>query len=128
MIALPSDVSRGNAAVKGCLPAGARDDGRRLCRQPRAIGRPQRQRALALVSMAVGAMVLSRSVGDESLAKELRQSARNEAYAQPGWGLASRRRKPRNSLKRRAPERSITSSIGRLKAAFCLPRPATSSP
>ena len=46
---------------------------------------PARQRALALTAMAVGAMVLSRSVGDAGVAAEIRQSARNEAYA--GWGL-----------------------------------------
>jgi hypothetical protein len=50
--------------------------------------RPARQRALALVSMAVGAMVLARAVDDPVLGKEIRESARNEAYARPGWGLS----------------------------------------
>jgi hypothetical protein len=33
-------------------------------------------------------MVLARAVDDPALAKEIRQSARNEAYARPDWGLA----------------------------------------
>ncbi len=87
MIALPSDVQRGNAGVQDAfrqvmeMMAGA------FAANLEPSGRPARQRALALVSMAVGAMVLARSVGDESLARELRTSARNEAYARPGWGL-----------------------------------------
>ena len=88
MIALPSDVQRGNAGVQDAfrqvleMMAGA------FAANLEPAGRPARQRALALVSMAVGAMVLARSVGDESLARELRTSARNEAYARPGWGFA----------------------------------------
>jgi AcrR family transcriptional regulator len=85
MIALPSDVQRGHPAVQDAfrqvleMMAGAFEAN--LAPGPR----PPRQRALALVSMAVGAMVLARSVGNEGLAKELRQSARNEAYA--GFGV-----------------------------------------
>jgi TetR/AcrR family transcriptional regulator, transcriptional repressor for nem operon len=88
MIALPSDVQRGEPAVKDAfkqvleMMAGAFEANL----GPSA--RPPRQRALALVSMAVGAMVLARSVGDPRLVTELRDSARNEAYARPGWGLA----------------------------------------
>jgi TetR/AcrR family transcriptional regulator, transcriptional repressor for nem operon len=87
MIALSSDVQRGQPVVKDAfrqvleMMAGA------FAANLAPSGRPARQRALALVSMAVGAMVLSRSVGDAALAAELRQSARNEAYAEPGWGL-----------------------------------------
>ncbi len=87
MIALPSDVQRGNEGVQGAfrqvleMMAGAFEANL----EPAA--RPARQRALALTAMAVGAMVLARSVGDEVLARELRDAARNEAYARPGWGL-----------------------------------------
>jgi AcrR family transcriptional regulator len=85
MIALPSDVQRAHPGVQDAfrqvmeMMAGA------FAANLAPSARPARQRALALTAMAVGAMVLSRSVGDASLAKELRQSARNEAYA--GWGL-----------------------------------------
>jgi AcrR family transcriptional regulator len=88
MIALPSDVQRGNPGVKDAfrqvmeMMAGA------FAANLEPSARPARQRALALVSMAVGAMVLARAVEDPALGKEIRDSARNEAYARPGWGLA----------------------------------------
>jgi len=88
MIALPSDVQRGEPAVKDAfrqvleMMAGAFEA------NLSPSSRPARQRALSLVAMAVGAMVLARSVGDPKLATELRRAARNEAYARPGWGLA----------------------------------------
>jgi len=88
MIALPSDVQRSNSSVQGAfrqvleMMAGAFEANL----EPAA--RPARQRALALTAMAVGAMVLARAVDDPALAREVRQSARNEAYARPGWGLA----------------------------------------
>ncbi|HZY51405.1 MAG TPA: TetR/AcrR family transcriptional regulator [Devosia sp.] len=88
MIALPSDVQRSNPSVQGAfrqvleMMAGAFEA------NLESSARPARQRALALTAMAVGAMVLARAVDDPALAKEIRQSARNEAYARPGWGLA----------------------------------------
>lgn len=88
MIALPSDVQRGEPAVKAAfrqvleMMAGAFEANLQTS------SRPARQRALALVSMAVGAMVLARSVGEPRLARELRESARNEAYAREGWGMS----------------------------------------
>jgi TetR/AcrR family transcriptional repressor of nem operon len=88
MIALPSDVQRGNPGVKDAfrqvmeMMAGA------FAANLEPSARPARQRALALVSMAVGAMVLARAVDDPALGKEIRESARNEAYARPGWGLS----------------------------------------
>ena len=88
MIALPSDVQRGKSAVKDAfrqvleMMVGAFEGNL----EPSA--RPTRQRALALVSMAVGAMVLARAVDEPGLVKEIREAARNEAYARPGWGLS----------------------------------------
>jgi AcrR family transcriptional regulator len=85
MIALPSDVQRSTPAVQDAfrqvmeMMAGA------FAANLPASPRPARQRGLALTAMAVGAMVLSRSVGDPEVAAEIRRSARNEAYA--GWGL-----------------------------------------
>ena len=87
MIALPSDVQRGNPGVKDAfrqvmeMMVGAFEGNL----EPSA--RPARQRALALTAMAVGAMVLARAVEDPALGREIRDSARNEAYARPGWGL-----------------------------------------
>jgi TetR/AcrR family transcriptional regulator, transcriptional repressor for nem operon len=88
MIALPSDVQHGNPGVQGAfrqvmeMMAGA------FAANLEPSARPARQRALALVAMAVGAMVLARAVDDPALGNEVRQAARNEAYARPGWGLS----------------------------------------
>ncbi|MEP7241081.1 MAG: TetR/AcrR family transcriptional regulator [Devosia sp.] len=88
MIALPSDVQRGAPAVKDAfrqvleMMAGAFEAN--FAPSPR----PARQRALALVSMAVGAMVLARSVNEPALARALREAARDEAHASWGFGEA----------------------------------------
>jgi AcrR family transcriptional regulator len=88
MIALPSDVSRGNEAVReafrrvlemmvgaftDCLPAD---------------GQTPRERALALVATVVGGMVLARAIDDKALADDLRASARRQVYEMAGWERA----------------------------------------
>ena len=88
MIALPSDVQRGNPGVKDAFRQVMEMMARAFAENLEPSARPARQRALALVSMAVGAMVLARAVEDPALGKEIRDSARSEAYARPGWGLA----------------------------------------
>jgi AcrR family transcriptional regulator len=87
LIAFPSDVARGNGTVKDAfrqvmemmvdafeanLPKG---------------GKPARERALALVSQVVGGMVLARSVGDDDLADEIRETTRRQVYQSVGWKL-----------------------------------------
>jgi TetR/AcrR family transcriptional repressor of nem operon len=88
MIALPSDVQRSQPAVKDAFKQVMEMMAGAFAANLEPSSRPARQRSLALVSMAVGAMVLARSVDDPKLAAEIRDSARNEAYARPGWGLA----------------------------------------
>ncbi|MEO8668660.1 MAG: TetR/AcrR family transcriptional regulator [Bauldia sp.] len=85
MIALPSDVARGNESV--------REGFRRVLEM--MVGafeenfppaeRTKRDRALALVSMVVGGMVLARAVDDKALADDLRDSARRQVYETTGW-------------------------------------------
>ena len=90
MIALPSDVSRGNGAVKSAFRAvldmmvdviAGNLDG--------ADARPARERALAITATMVGGMVLARAVDDDDLAEELRGSARRLVYDAAGWGAPS---------------------------------------
>jgi TetR/AcrR family transcriptional repressor of nem operon len=88
MIALPSDVQRGHTGVQSAFKQVMEMMTGAFAANLEPSPRPARQRALALVAMAVGAMVLARAVDDPALGKELRQAARNEAYARPGWGLA----------------------------------------
>lgn len=85
MIALPSDVSRGGESVKAAfrqvleMMAGA------FTANLPEEGRPVRERALALVALVVGGMVLARAVDDPALGNELRDSARRQAFETVGW-------------------------------------------
>ena len=45
----------------------------------------ERERALALVALCVGGMVLARNVGDPSLADDFRRSAHAEVLRAAGW-------------------------------------------
>ncbi len=86
MIALPSDVSRGNGPVKAAFQqvlemmvsafAASLPDG------PEG---SSRERALAVAATVVGGMVLARSVDDPALADDLRASARAATMAATGW-------------------------------------------
>ncbi len=85
MIALPSDVSRGNGGVKAAFR-----EVLEMMVQAFAANLPEgspapRERALALAATIVGGMVLARAVGDRGLAEELRDSARRQVYAETGW-------------------------------------------
>jgi TetR/AcrR family transcriptional repressor of nem operon len=85
MIALPSDVSRSNGAVKAAF--------RQVLEMMVAVfaanlgpsERSPREHALAIAAVVVGGMVLARAVDDEALSDELRESARREVFASTGW-------------------------------------------
>jgi AcrR family transcriptional regulator len=87
MIALPSDAARGSDSVKDAfrqvmeMMVGVFAEHLEPCED----GQPARERALALVAMVVGGMVLARSVGDRKLAAEIRRSTRRQVYAAAGW-------------------------------------------
>ena len=48
-------------------------------------GAKARERALALVSLCVGAMVVARAVDDPDLANAFREAARKHVLASTGW-------------------------------------------
>jgi AcrR family transcriptional regulator len=83
LVALPSDVARGGKAVKAAFRqvldkmvevfAGNLSE-------PMA-----RQRALALVAMCVGAMVVARAVDDPKLGNKYRDAAREHLLKATGW-------------------------------------------
>lgn len=86
MIALPSDVARGNGVVRKAfrevleMMAGAF-----AANLDPVDDRTPRERALALVALAVGGMVLARAIDDKALSDEIRDSARAQAFATTGW-------------------------------------------
>jgi AcrR family transcriptional regulator len=77
LIGLPSDVSRASAAVKGAYQDVL---GKLLgLLQADLAGPDARERALSLVALCVGGMVVARSVEDPALAHDLRRSAYRRA-------------------------------------------------
>jgi TetR/AcrR family transcriptional regulator, transcriptional repressor for nem operon len=86
MIGLPSESARATKAVK----AAYRQVLERMARAFEANlppGKPSaRQRALALVAVCVGGMVLARAIDDAELANDLRKAARSHVLAASGWG------------------------------------------
>jgi TetR/AcrR family transcriptional repressor of nem operon len=85
MIALPSDVARNNAAVKKAFREVMEMMVGVFAANLQPTGRPARERALALVALAVGGMVLARAIDDKPLSDEIRDSALREAYVTTGW-------------------------------------------
>jgi len=85
MIALPSDVTRGNGAVKQAFGEVLEMMAGVFAANLRPTGQTSRERALALVALAVGGMVLARAVDDKALADEIRDCARKQAFETSGW-------------------------------------------
>jgi AcrR family transcriptional regulator len=88
MVGLPSDAARAGVAVKAAyrevlqMMAGAFE-------MNLSTGEPSaRQRALALVALCVGGMVLSRAIDDPTLADDLRNAARAHILNFAGWACA----------------------------------------
>ncbi|HEY5081519.1 MAG TPA: hypothetical protein VII91_06310 [Bauldia sp.] len=84
LIALPSDVSRGADSVKAAFRQVMEMMVGAFAANLEPGDAPERERALALVAMVVGGMVLARSVDDDDLAAELRDSTRKQAFALSG--------------------------------------------
>jgi TetR/AcrR family transcriptional repressor of nem operon len=77
LAALAGDAARGGPAVKGVFAEGVESLVATLQRQmPGADEAARREQALAMLSTLVGALLLSRAVGDAGLSRELREAAR----------------------------------------------------
>ena len=86
LVALPSDVARGGKAVKAAF----RQVLDKMVQVFAAnLVEPQvSQRALALVAMCVGAMVVARAVDDPRLGDAFRDAAREPLLRSTGWGAS----------------------------------------
>jgi AcrR family transcriptional regulator len=89
MIALPSDVARGNKSVKGAFRQVMEMMVGAFAGNLPPARRSERDRALALVAQVVGGMVLARAIDDKALADELRNSTRRQVYDTTGWDQVS---------------------------------------
>jgi AcrR family transcriptional regulator len=85
MIAFPSDVARGNGTVKDAFRQVMDMMVDAFEANLRKGTKTARERALALVATLVGGMVLARSVGNDDLADEIRETTRHQVYATLGW-------------------------------------------
>jgi TetR/AcrR family transcriptional regulator, transcriptional repressor for nem operon len=83
LLGMASDVSRGGKLVKTAY----REVAERLVRVfEEQLGEPQgRERALALVALCVGGMVLARGVDDPSVADDFRNAAYKHLLTTTGW-------------------------------------------
>jgi TetR/AcrR family transcriptional regulator, transcriptional repressor for nem operon len=86
VVALPSDIARGGKAVKAAF----REVLDKMVHIFAAnLDEPEaQQRALALVAMCVGAMVVARAVDDPELGDRFRGAAHQHLLAATGWGGA----------------------------------------
>lgn len=85
MIALPSDVSRGNGAVKGAFRQVLEMMIGAFSANLPPAERTPRDRALAIAAMVVGGMVLARAVDDKELSDDIRESAHRQVMEMSGW-------------------------------------------
>ena len=83
LIGLPSDVSRSGKAVKVAY----QEVVEMLVRvfEANMSGPQKRERALALVALCVGGMVLARGVDDPALADHVRRAAHKQVLRTAGW-------------------------------------------
>ena len=83
LIGTASDVERRGEDGEGRLPGGRGADGQGLRGPPNEPA--AHERALALVALCVGGMVLARNVGDADLADDFRRAAHAEVLRTAGW-------------------------------------------
>lgn len=87
LVALPSDAARGGKVVKAAFRqvlGKMVDIFSTNLKDPGA-----HERALALVAMCVGAMVVARAIDDRSLGEDFRTAARAQVFETTGWDESS---------------------------------------
>src|SRR5580700_10694300 len=97
MVALPSDVARGDARVKTAFETVFKAMVTLLGREVKNNGQAREKTAMAIAALAIGGMVVARTMVDRALADELRQACMSVALELGGWD----KRKGRTSRKSR---------------------------
>jgi len=85
MVALPTDVARGNKRTREAFETVFRAMVRVIENTSGNLGKSRRAKAQAIAALCVGGMVVARAVEDEKLADELRKSCTQTALALGGW-------------------------------------------
>jgi len=110
MVALPSDVARSGAKVKGAFETIFRAMVRTIGRDVRTNGKPRDQIALAIAALCVGGMVVARSVADRALADRICDAAAGVALDLGGWAMPLAAPAPRSSRRTRRNSKAHTPS------------------
>jgi AcrR family transcriptional regulator len=85
MVALPCDVARGDARLKEAFEGVFTAMVKVLSQEVKSAGEPERT-AMAIASLCIGGMVVSRSLSNTGTSAQLRDAARCAALALGGWG------------------------------------------
>jgi TetR/AcrR family transcriptional repressor of nem operon len=85
MVALPSDVARGDERVKTAFETVFKAMVTLLSRDVRDSGKPREDTAMAIAALCIGGMVVARSMNDRGLADRLREAATDVALELGGW-------------------------------------------
>jgi TetR/AcrR family transcriptional repressor of nem operon len=85
MVALPSDVARGDERVKTAFETVFKAMVALLGRDLRPNGKPREDTAMAIAALCIGGMVVARSMNDRGLADRLRSAATSVALGLGGW-------------------------------------------
>ena len=85
LLGLPNDLARSDQSVRAAQETALRMMVETFEHGVTPSAQPARQRALALTSLCVGAMVLARSIEDQSLADEMREAAMAIALELGRW-------------------------------------------
>jgi len=85
MVALPTDVARGNKRTREAFETVFRAMVRVIENTSSNLGNSRHAKAQAIAALCVGGMVVARAVEDEKLADELRKSCIQTALALGGW-------------------------------------------
>ena len=87
MVALPSDVARGDERVKTAFQTVFRAMVTLLGREVRNGKQSREKTAMAIAALCIGGMVAARSMNDRDLSDELREAATKVALELGGWSL-----------------------------------------
>jgi AcrR family transcriptional regulator len=95
MVALPSDVARGDQKVKAAFETVFKAMVTALGREVKTEGQAHEDTAMAIAALCIGGMVVARSMNDTNFGERLREAAASAALTLGGWSTVKPvRRKP----------------------------------
>jgi TetR/AcrR family transcriptional repressor of nem operon len=101
MVALPTDIARGDRKVREAFDGVFKAMVKMLDRDMKGTAHPTEDTALAIAAMCIGGMVVARALNDTELADRLRDAATKASFRLGGWksgnGRSSRGR-PRSKI------------------------------